>query len=268
MLPRFRRFRRSGRCGSTTRACLCAAAVSGRAGGGAPARAPGSTDRQQRRRPETGARADRDRHRQRSRRSPSSTCPAAAASAASAARIAARREAPSIASRRTACGISSGNRATTRPTISSSTPEGALIVGTGNKGKIYRLEGDPLQPTLLARRRRAAGDGVLQDRQGPSVFRHRRIPGKLFRLSTPIAPTRGTYESEPRDAQTVVHVGRRSAGAARCRQADRSRGLHAIGQRRYAWTTPGAPGRRPTPWPTARPIISPKARFLQWRGGR
>jgi hypothetical protein len=27
---------------------------------------------------------------------------------------------------------------------------GALIVGTGNKGKLYRLEGDPLRPTLLA----------------------------------------------------------------------------------------------------------------------
>src|SRR5262245_25712034 len=28
---------------------------------------------------------------------------------------------------------------------------GHLIVATGNKGKIYRLEGDPIQPTLLAR---------------------------------------------------------------------------------------------------------------------
>ena len=28
---------------------------------------------------------------------------------------------------------------------------GALIIGTGSKGKLYRLEGDPLRPTLLAR---------------------------------------------------------------------------------------------------------------------
>src|SRR4029078_10702524 len=28
---------------------------------------------------------------------------------------------------------------------------GALIIGTGGKGKLYRLEGDPLRPTLLAR---------------------------------------------------------------------------------------------------------------------
>src|SRR5206468_9215080 len=28
-------------------------------------------------------------------------------------------------------------------------PNGALIVATGNKGKLYRLEGDPIKPTLL-----------------------------------------------------------------------------------------------------------------------
>ena len=28
---------------------------------------------------------------------------------------------------------------------------GALLIGTGNKGKLYRLEGDPLRPTLLTR---------------------------------------------------------------------------------------------------------------------
>jgi hypothetical protein len=30
-------------------------------------------------------------------------------------------------------------------------PTGALIIGTGSKGKLYRLEGEPLRPTLLAR---------------------------------------------------------------------------------------------------------------------
>ena len=33
--------------------------------------------------------------------------------------------------------------------------DGALIIGTGSKGKIYRLEGDPLQPTLLTRAARS-----------------------------------------------------------------------------------------------------------------
>ena len=33
--------------------------------------------------------------------------------------------------------------------------DGALIIGTGGKGKLYRLEGDPLRPTLLARARRS-----------------------------------------------------------------------------------------------------------------
>src|SRR5580765_2023302 len=30
-------------------------------------------------------------------------------------------------------------------------PDGSVLIGTGNKGKIYRLSGDPLQPTLLTR---------------------------------------------------------------------------------------------------------------------
>ena len=36
--------------------------------------------------------------------------------------------------------------------------DGAVLVATGKKGKIYRLSGDPLQPTLVARAARAAGD--------------------------------------------------------------------------------------------------------------
>ena len=49
--------------------------------------------------------------------------------------------------------------------------DGALIIGTGGKGKIYRLEGDPLRPTLLARAGGAAGHGVLQGPGRPAVLR-------------------------------------------------------------------------------------------------
>ena len=143
--------------------------------------------------------------RQKSPRSPSSTCPAAAAPPRPAARIAARQEAPSTASRRTACGISSGNRATTRRTISSSTSRGDLIVGTGNKGKIYRLEGDPLQPTLLAGAGAQQVTALYKDPKGRLYFATAN-PGKLFRLDSDRA-TRGTYESEPRDARTVATWG-------------------------------------------------------------
>ena len=57
-------------------------------------------------------------------------------------------------------------------------------------------------------------------------------PGKLFRLSAERA-TRGTYESEARDAQMVVDVGRdQLARHGDRRQPDRA--LHALGQHRDA----------------------------------
>src|SRR5262245_4182275 len=79
--------------------------------------------------------------------------------------------------------------------------EGRQIVGTGSKGKVYRLEGDPLQPTLLFG---ATGQQVTAFYRDPKsrLYFATANPGKLFRLS-PTRSTEGTYESEPRDAQTV-----------------------------------------------------------------
>jgi hypothetical protein len=78
---------------------------------------------------------------------------------------------------------------------------GALIVGTGGKRKLYRLEGDPLRPTLLAR---AAAQQVTSFYRDPGgrLYYATANPGKLFRLSSERA-ARGTYESESRDAQMV-----------------------------------------------------------------
>ena len=109
---------------------------------------------------------------------------------------------PSTASPPTDSGISSGSPATTRPTTSRSTANGALIVGTGNKGKIYRLDGDPVQPTLLARASAQQITGVLQRRARPPVLRDRESRESCSGCR-PNGATRGTYESEPRDAQMV-----------------------------------------------------------------
>src|SRR5207247_281639 len=82
---------------------------------------------------------------------------------------------------------------------------GAIVVGTGGKGKMYRLEGDPLRPTLLAR---ASGQEVTAIHKDPRrrLYYATANPGKLFRLSSERA-ARGTYESEARDAQTVATWG-------------------------------------------------------------
>ena len=139
--------------------------------------------------------------------------------------------------------------------------EGRLIVGTGNKGKIYRLDGDPLQPTLLVGAGAQQVTAFYKDAKNRLYFATAN-PGKLFRLSTTRAP-RGTYESEPRDAQTVA-----TWGALRWRGSTPTGAGIEISTRTG---NTGTPDDTWSPWSAAytiadgSPITSPKARFIQWR---
>ncbi len=127
--------------------------------------------------------------------------------------------------------------------------QGRLIVGTGNKGKIYRLEGDPPQPTLLAGAGAQQVTALYKDPKGRLYFATAN-PGKLFRLDSDRAA--GEPTSPSRATRGPLRRGESSAGAARCPQvaASRSSRGRATPIRR---TTPGAPGRRRTPWPRALP---------------
>src|SRR5215813_9199181 len=60
--------------------------------------------------------------------------------------------------------------------------DGHLVVATGNKGKIYRLEGDPLQPILLARASAQQVTALYRDARG-RLYYATANPGKLYRLS-------------------------------------------------------------------------------------
>jgi hypothetical protein len=140
-------------------------------------------------------------------------------------------------------------------------PDGALLVGTGNKGKIYRLDGDPVRPTLLARASAQQITAFYKDARG-RLYYATANPGKLFRLSQERA-TRGTYESEPRDAQMVSTWGTLSW-----------RGVAAAGSQIEVFTRSGnteTPDETWSPWSAAyksangSTITSPKARYLQWR---
>jgi hypothetical protein len=139
--------------------------------------------------------------------------------------------------------------------------EGRLIVGTGNKGKIYRLEGDPLQPTLLVGAGAQQVTAFYKDAKN-RLYYATANPGKLFRLSTTRA-TRGTYESEPRDAQTVA-----TWGALRWRGSTPTGSGIEISTRTGNTATPDDTW---SAWSDAyaaadgSPITSPKARFIQWR---
>src|SRR5436190_1378133 len=84
-------------------------------------------------------------------------------------------------------------------------PDGNLLVATGNKGKIYRLSGDPLQPTLVTRATAQQVTALLRDSQGRVTFSTSN-PGKVQRLS-PTRADRGTYTSDVRDAQTIATWG-------------------------------------------------------------
>jgi SMP-30/gluconolaconase/LRE-like protein len=141
---------------------------------------------------------------------------------------------------------------------------GALIVGTGSKGKLYRLEGDPLRPALLARAAAQQVTSFYKD-AGGRLYYATANPGKLFRMS-PQRAARGTYESETRDAQMVSTWGaiswRGTSPAA------------ATGNRIELFTRTGnteTPDDTWSVWSAAytnaegSSITSPKARYLQWR---
>src|SRR5436190_1161485 len=138
---------------------------------------------------------------------------------------------------------------------------GTLVIGTGGKGKIYRLEGDPPRPTLLARASAQQVTAFHKDARG-RLYYATANPGKLFRLSAMRAP-RGTYESDVRDAQMVSTWG-----------AISWRGSIPANSRIEVSTRSGnsaTPDETWSPWSAAAtnaegsPITSPKARYLQWR---
>jgi sugar lactone lactonase YvrE len=140
-------------------------------------------------------------------------------------------------------------------------PSGALLVGTGNKGKLYRLEGEPLRPTLLTRASAQQITAFYKDSRGRLLYATAN-PGKLFRLAAGRA-TRGTYESESRDAQMVATWGALSwhgstPTGSRIEMFTRSGNTETPDETWSAWS--GAYDK-----PEGSQITSPKARYLQWR---
>jgi hypothetical protein len=139
--------------------------------------------------------------------------------------------------------------------------DGRLIVGTGNRGKLYRLEGNPLQPTLLTRAAAQQVTAFYKDARG-RVYYATANPGKLFRLSAERSQ-RGTYESEARDAQMVATWGAISwrgstPSGTRVEISTRSGNTQTPDDTWSAWSSSYAAA-------DGSPIQSPKARYLQWR---
>jgi hypothetical protein len=139
--------------------------------------------------------------------------------------------------------------------------DGGIVVGTGNKGKIFRITGDPPRVTLLGRAAAQQVTQFLSLPKGDTLYATAN-PGKVFRMSGGRAD-RGTYESEVKDAQTVATWGAiswRATVPARTELELRTRtgNSQTPDETWSAWSEPyrNADGQQ---------IQSPKARYLQWR---
>jgi hypothetical protein len=138
---------------------------------------------------------------------------------------------------------------------------GGLLVATGPKGKIFRVDGDPPQVTLVGRAPAQQVTRFLSRPNGETLLVTSN-PGKLLTLS-PGRAERGTYESDVRDTQTVSTWGVISW-----------RGSTPPGSRIEIRTRSGnsdTPDETWSPWSESyrtadgQSIQSPKARFLQWQ---
>ena len=138
---------------------------------------------------------------------------------------------------------------------------GNLLVATGNKGKIYRLAGEPYQPTLVVRANVQQVTAILPERDGRMLFATSN-PGKLLRLSAARAD-RGTYTSDVRDATTVAAWGTirwrtQTPAGTRVEISTRSGNTRTPDETWSDWTAAYAT-------PAGSAITSPRARYLQWR---
>jgi hypothetical protein len=139
-------------------------------------------------------------------------------------------------------------------------PTGNLLVGTGPEGKIFRVGGDPARATLLSRATARQITALLREPSGRIVGATSN-PGKLFALSASPA-TRGTYESDVRDAGTVASWGvirwRVIARAGHVQLFTRTGNTATPDETWSTWSKPytSADGEQ---------IGSPNARYLQWR---
>jgi sugar lactone lactonase YvrE len=139
--------------------------------------------------------------------------------------------------------------------------EGRVVVATGPQGRIYRLEGEPLQATLLSQ---AAAQQVtaLHGRSGGPLYVATANPGKVFRFGTGRA-AEGTYESEVLDAQVVSRWGAiswRGSTPAGTRIDVRTRSGNTQTPD-GAWSEWSAPYTNPS----GSAVMSPNARYLQWQ---
>ena len=131
---------------------------------------------------------------------------------------------------------------------------GLPVLGTGNKGNLYRLDSE-LVSTLLIN---ASPTQITALASGPSgrIYAATSNVGKVYAVGPELA-SEGSYESDPLDAGSFAYWGRvrQKGSGAPARVETRSGNLDRAQKNWSAWAGAGPAGR----------IASPAARFLQYR---
>ena len=132
---------------------------------------------------------------------------------------------------------------------------GTVLIGTADKGRIYSVTDDGRDTLLLQSTEGQISSFIVRGRE---VFATSSNQGKLFRFGSELM-TEGTYESPVRDAKLVASWGRiwwRGRGMVELQTRSGN------GERPDAtWSEWSAPYRDPS----GAQILSPRARFIQWR---
>ena len=138
--------------------------------------------------------------------------------------------------------------------------DGALLVSTGGRGKIFRLSGEPMRPTLLTTV--TAQQATVIHHSPSRTLIAAANPGGLHAISAGRA-NRGIYDSDVRDARMVATWGTLSwratipAGTS-IELRTRSGNTRTPDEAWSGWSEPYTNA-------NGSPIVSPKARYLQWR---
>jgi hypothetical protein len=138
--------------------------------------------------------------------------------------------------------------------------DGSLLVATGTRGKLFRLSGDPVSAVLLTRV--PAQQATMLLRANDRTYVTTANPGLLMSISSTRA-TRGTYESDVKDARLVSTWGvitwRATAPAgSKVEIFTRSGNTRTPDEAWSEWSGPYANAEGSA-------ITSPKARYFQWR---
>src|SRR5579863_6974786 len=139
-------------------------------------------------------------------------------------------------------------------------PEGKLLLGTGNQGAVMQLEGD----RVFSRLAKAESEQVTAFARSANgkIYVATANPGKVFTLG-PELESEGTFQSEPFDARIFSRWGRLTWWG------DNSAGSGIELSVRAGNTSD--PGKNWSPWagpyrdPKGQEVDCPPARFVQWK---